>query len=56
MTGLYSSVFTRPDGTPSASSRLLKADNRGTCQLCHEPTETLPVNTYTGVTDPGQVP
>jgi len=23
------------------SSRLLKVDNRGTCQLCHDPTHTV---------------
>ncbi len=56
MTGPYSSVYTRPDGTASASSRLLKVDNRGTCQMCHEPTATLPANTYTGTTNPGVLP
>jgi hypothetical protein len=31
-----------PDGvSTSASSRLLKVDNRGTCQMCHEPTGTI---------------
>jgi predicted CXXCH cytochrome family protein len=30
----------------SASSRLLKIDNRGTCTACHDPTDTVP---YTGV-------
>ena len=40
MTGPYSSTFTFPDGTASNNSRLLKVDNRGTCQLCHEPTGT----------------
>lgn len=30
-----------PDGTTtSTSSRLLKIDNRGTCQMCHDPTGT----------------
>jgi cytochrome c553 len=38
MGGQYSSNFTYPDGTPSGSSRLLKLDNRGTCQACHDPT------------------
>ncbi len=56
MTGSYASTFTRPDGTASASSRLLKVANRGTCQMCHEPTGTLGADTYTGVTNPGQVP
>ena len=41
MDGTYSSTFTYPDGTTaSASSRLLKVGNRGTCQMCHEPTGT----------------
>ena len=40
MDGTFSSTFTYPDGTASASSRLLKVGNRGTCQLCHEPTGT----------------
>ena len=31
-----------PDGTTtSTSSRLLKVDNRGTCQMCHDPTGTI---------------
>jgi hypothetical protein len=38
MGGDYSSAFPYPDGTTSASSRLLKLDNRGTCQACHDPT------------------
>jgi predicted CXXCH cytochrome family protein len=41
MNGTFSSTFTYPDGTASASSRLLKVDNRGTCQLCHDPTYTI---------------
>jgi predicted CXXCH cytochrome family protein len=48
MTGTFSSTFTYPDGTVSASSRLLKVDNRGTCQLCHDPTETVLPGTYIG--------
>jgi predicted CXXCH cytochrome family protein len=41
MTGPFSSTVTYPDGTTvSDSSRLLKIDNRGTCQACHDPTET----------------
>jgi predicted CXXCH cytochrome family protein len=48
MTGPYSSTYTRPDGTASASSRLLKIDNRGTCQACHDPTGTIPAGTYVG--------
>ena len=26
---------------PVGDSRLLKVDNRGTCQLCHDPTGTI---------------
>jgi hypothetical protein len=41
MDGAYSSDFPYPGGAApnSASSRLLKIDNRGTCQACHDPTE-----------------
>jgi predicted CXXCH cytochrome family protein len=51
MGGPASSTFAypvEPGGTPitSASSRLLKIDNRGTCQACHDPTDTVP---YTGI-------
>jgi predicted CXXCH cytochrome family protein len=51
MGGTASSTFPYPGeplGTPisGSSSRLLKVDNRGTCQLCHDPTDTIP---YTGV-------
>jgi predicted CXXCH cytochrome family protein len=46
MTGDFSKVFPYPDGTTAPSSRLLKIDNRGTCQACHDPTGTiLPANT-----------
>jgi hypothetical protein len=49
MNGDYSSTLPYPgDTTPSADSRLLKVDNRGTCTLCHDPTETVEVGTYTG--------
>jgi predicted CXXCH cytochrome family protein len=41
MDGFYSINYPYPDQTASDSSRLLKADNRGTCQLCHEPTGTV---------------
>ncbi len=40
MDGAASSAFTYPNTTASASSRLLKVGNRGTCQLCHDPTNT----------------
>jgi predicted CXXCH cytochrome family protein len=54
MTGASSALFPYPDaagGTApivSASSRLLKVDNRGTCQLCHDPTGTVTSGTYSG--------
>ncbi len=39
-----------PNGSVATSgdSRLLKVDNRGTCQLCHDPTGTLADGTYLG--------
>lgn len=46
MTGDYSGNFPYPDGTLSPSSRLLKVDNRGTCQMCHDPTETVEAGTF----------
>ncbi len=48
MDGVYSSAFPYPDGTEHASSRLLKIDNRGTCQACHDPTETTEGGDYVG--------
>jgi predicted CXXCH cytochrome family protein len=48
MTGTFSSIAPYPDGTQSASSRLLKIDNRGTCQACHDPTGTVAAGTYVG--------
>jgi hypothetical protein len=44
----YSGTYTYPNGTASASSRLLKVDNRGTCQSCHDPTGTITAGTYIG--------
>lgn len=41
MNGTFSSTFTFPNGTASDNSRLLKVGNRGTCQLCHDPTGTI---------------
>lgn len=32
----------------SGDSRLLKADDRGTCQLCHDPTRLIPEDGYVG--------
>jgi predicted CXXCH cytochrome family protein len=40
MDGAYTSTYTYPDGTASDDGRLLKIDNRGTCQACHDPTGT----------------
>jgi predicted CXXCH cytochrome family protein len=48
MPGAVSGDFPYPDDSTSPSSRLLKIDNRGTCQACHDPTDTVP---YTGVVD-----
>jgi predicted CXXCH cytochrome family protein len=45
----FSADYPYPDGTTSASSRLLKIDNRGTCQACHDPTGTVP---FTNVVTP----
>jgi cytochrome c553 len=48
MGGPFSGTMPYPDDNPagtrnlSASSRLLKIDNRGTCQACHDPTGTIP--------------
>jgi predicted CXXCH cytochrome family protein len=40
--GGFAANVTYPDGTTtSLSSRLLKVDNRGTCQACHDPTGTI---------------
>jgi predicted CXXCH cytochrome family protein len=33
---------------PAGDSRLLKVDNRGTCQLCHDPTGTITAGTTVG--------
>jgi cytochrome c553 len=47
MTGAESLAVPYPDGTTtSTSSRLLKVDNRGTCQMCHDPTGTVDPGTY----------
>jgi predicted CXXCH cytochrome family protein len=51
MTGTFSSTFPYPgDAITSNSSRLLKVDNRGTCQGCHDPTGTIPAGSWTGLT------
>jgi predicted CXXCH cytochrome family protein len=54
MTGSNSFAYVDPNGDVpptvgvSGDSRLLKADNRGTCQLCHDPTGTITAGTYIG--------
>jgi predicted CXXCH cytochrome family protein len=50
MGGEISGAFPYPGGVlpASDSSRLLKIDNRGTCQACHDPTGTVP---FTGQVD-----
>jgi predicted CXXCH cytochrome family protein len=52
MPGTYSSTMENPGGAvaPVGDSRLLKADNRGTCQLCHDPTGTITAGTQVGPT------
>jgi predicted CXXCH cytochrome family protein len=52
MTGTYSANMENPGGivAPVGDSRLLKVDNRGTCQLCHDPTGTITAGTQIGPT------
>jgi hypothetical protein len=59
----YSANFPYPDDPdtapapiPSDSSRLLKIDNRGTCQACHDPTNTTVIGDYVGPTPTPGVP
>ena len=60
MNGQFSSTYTYPDGTipgvtpgiTNYNSRLLKVNNRGTCQACHDPTGTIPAGTYIGPANP----
>ena len=47
MTAQFSSTYVYADGT-SEDSALLKVDNRGTCQLCHDPTGTVTAGTKVG--------
>ena len=61
MSGDFSKVFPYPGSTSAApnispSSRLLKVDNRGTCQMCHDPTNTVASGQYTGPTPTPGVP
>jgi len=50
MTGVYSSTMSFPGGAaaPVGDSRLLKLDNRGTCEACHDPTGTITPGTIVG--------
>jgi predicted CXXCH cytochrome family protein len=48
MSAAASSTAEWPDGTTSNDSRLLKVDNRGTCNMCHDPTGTTVPGTATG--------
>jgi predicted CXXCH cytochrome family protein len=52
MTEFNSSTQDYPGGAtaPVGDSRLLKVDNRGTCQMCHEPTGTITAGTQVGPT------
>jgi predicted CXXCH cytochrome family protein len=52
MPGPYSSTITNPGGTAATvgDSRLLKVDNRGTCQMCHDPTGTIVAGQQVGPT------
>jgi hypothetical protein len=43
-------VFSPVSATASTDSRLLKVDNRGTCQLCHDPTGTVAAGGQVGPT------
>ena len=50
--GGYSATMEYPGGAaaPAGDSRLLKVNNRGTCQLCHDPTGTITAGTQVGPT------
>lgn len=58
MDGVYSSARTYPGGAaaPVGDSRLLKIDNRGTCQACHDPTGTTVAGQFLGPTPAPYVP
>lgn len=45
-----------PSATEDTSSRLLKIDNRGTCQACHDPTGTITVGQFVGPTPAPYLP
>jgi predicted CXXCH cytochrome family protein len=48
MTAQFSSTALFPDGVTTEDSALLKVDNRGTCNLCHDPTGTVDPGVKTG--------
>ena len=52
MTGFNSATMEYPGGAvaPVGDSRLLKIDNRGTCQACHDPTGTVASGQQVGPT------
>jgi predicted CXXCH cytochrome family protein len=52
MTGYNSANMDFPGGAaaPVGDSRLLKIDNRGTCQACHDPTGTMVQGQFVGPT------
>jgi predicted CXXCH cytochrome family protein len=58
MTGFNSANMDYPGGAaaPVGDSRLLKIDNRGTCQACHEPTGTIVAGQQVGPTPVPLVP
>lgn len=53
MTEPFSSSYLFPDGT-AEDSALLKVNNRGTCNLCHEPTHTVTAGQTVGIV-PGAI-
>jgi predicted CXXCH cytochrome family protein len=61
MPGDFSKAFPYPNSTDlvpnvSPSSRLLKIDNRGTCQACHDPTTTITPGTVSPSAAPSPAP
>ena len=58
MTGFNSATMDFPGGlnAPVGDSRLLKIDNRGTCQACHDPTGTIVAGQQVGPTPVPLVP
>ena len=53
MTAQFSSAYLYADGT-AEDSALLKVNNRGTCNLCHDPTGTVTAGTTVGIV-PGTI-